>query len=146
MELTLKHIAFQKPFRAVPVYCTVSQAVKVMNKYNLNAIGVAAGDQLVGIFTKTDLVRKVIARDLDPDKLSIIGVATRKMIIGRSTHSYRRYLKKVQQNKIQYIVVVENRRVIGILSASDILAVAKRQKEAQLRYVHLLKEALENVN
>src|SRR5437762_173430 len=59
---------------------TVREAVQVMVRARVGAIAVKERSALVGIFTERDLMRRVVAENLDPDVTPIRDVMTTNIV------------------------------------------------------------------
>jgi CBS domain-containing protein len=121
---------FSQPIRDVmekeklltaPPQTAVSKAARQMAKRNVGAVLVMEKGHLVGIFTERDAVFRVIARGLDPLTTPLIDVmtATPKTVAADKSFGYALLL--MHENGFRHLPVIENGKLIGIVSARHAL-------------------------
>jgi CBS domain-containing protein len=106
-------------FLTAPPDTTVSDAAREMAKRDAGAVLVVRGEDLVGIFTERDVVFRVIAKDLDPATTRLESVMTpspRTLDPGRT---YGHALLLMQENGFRRVPVVENGRLLGVVSSRN---------------------------
>ncbi len=101
---------------------TVLEAVKKMDAIGVGAIPVVDSDgNLVGIFTERDLVRRVVAKGLDPAKVRIEEVMTPNPFTIGPDDPVEEAIRIMSKVKARHLPVVdETGRLIGIISITDI--------------------------
>ncbi len=81
-------------------------------------------DQVIGILTEQDLVRKVMALNIDPNETLVAQVVPKKIITITPERDLYEALVLMQKNKIKHLPVVnEDGGLEGIISFKDIIRV-----------------------
>jgi CBS domain-containing protein len=106
---------------SVPVTVTVSEAVQEMNRRKIGSVLVMEGGVLVGIFTERDVLMRVVAADRDPKTTPVAHVMTRSPITIHSSMTIEEVMDLHSGKHFRHLPVVENGRVIGMISVRDIL-------------------------
>ena len=120
---------------SVPVTVTVSEAVQEMNRRKIGSVLVMEGGVLVGIFTERDVLMRVVAADRDPKATPVAHVMTRSPVTIPSSMTIEEVMDMHSGKHFRHLPVVENGRVIGMISVRDILrwlAEANSKKADQL--------------
>ena len=120
---------------SVPVTVTVSEAVQEMNRRKIGSVLVMEGGVLVGIFTERDVLMRVVAADRDPKTTPVAHVMTRSPVTIHSSMTIEEVMDLHSGKHFRHLPVVENGRVIGMISVRDILrwlAEANSKKADQL--------------
>ncbi|MBD3170696.1 MAG: CBS domain-containing protein [candidate division Zixibacteria bacterium] len=113
---------------------TVKDAVSIMAEKNIGAICVLDGDHLVGMFTERDLMRRVVNTErLNAANTKIEDVMTKDLIIAESDETVKSALAKMKKYKIRHMPVVENKKLIGIVSMRDLLLHDLSVKEEEIK-------------
>lgn len=118
-NLPIRNVMEPKKFITAAPGTTVSQAARLMATRNTGAILVVEDNQLSGILTERDMVFRVIATELDPQTTSVKAVMTANPKTLGPTESYGHALVIMQENGFRHLPVVENGRVIGIISSRN---------------------------
>ena len=106
---------------SVPVTVTVSEAVQEMNRRKIGSVLVMEGGVLVGIFTERDVLMRVVAADRDPKSTPVAHVMTRSPVTIHSSMTIEEVMDLHSGKHFRHLPVVENGRVIGMISVRDIL-------------------------
>lgn len=101
---------------------TVRDAVKLMASRRIGAVMIGEGQTLLGIFTERDLMTKVVAPGRDPDKVRLNEVMTGKPDTIKPEETAGDALQRMQKGGYRHLPVVENGRLIGMVSVRDIYA------------------------
>ena len=120
---------------SVPVTVTVSEAVQEMNRRKIGSVLVMESGVLVGIFTERDVLMRVVAADRDPKTTPVAHVMTRSPVTIPSSMTIEEVMDLHSGKHFRHLPVVENGRVIGMISVRDILrwlAEANSKKADQL--------------
>lgn len=118
-NLPIRSVMEPKKFITAAPGTTVSQAARLMATRNTGAILVVEDNQLSGILTERDMVFRVIATGLDPQATPVKAVMTANPKTLGPTESYGHALVIMQENGFRHLPVVENGRVIGIISSRN---------------------------
>ena len=112
-----------------------------MAQKNVGAILVVEDGQLVGIFTERDIAFRVVARNLDADGTLVADVMTRSLHTIEADEPFGCALLLMHDKKVRHLPVLENGRLVGIVSARNALDPDLEESvfEAQRRE-HLLRE------
>lgn len=100
---------------------TVSDASRMMATSRINAVLVIEGEQLLGIFTSGDAVRRVLAKGLDASSTRVADVMTAPVRTVHPEWTFGRALKIMHEHDLRQVPVVEGGKPIGILCARDAL-------------------------
>ena len=100
---------------------TVRDAANGMATRNVNSVLVTDGERLTGIFTGTDLIRKVVAAGLDPNLTPLSDVMTRDPESISPDQNALSALHRMQNGRFRHLPVVEDGKLVGILSRRDFL-------------------------
>ncbi len=102
----------------------VKDVVRVMGEKRIGSVLVSKGDEIYGIFTERDLVSKVL---LEGDLNDEVGKYTSTPLITVSPdYDLKEATRIMSDMKIKRLVVVEDGKIVGILTASDVVrAIAK---------------------
>jgi CBS domain-containing protein len=120
-ERTVKEIIEgQEPVTA-PATTTVHEAARLMREHNIGALLVVEGEKLVGIFTERDGLFRVLAEGLDVRTTQLARVMTADPQTIPPSSGFTTALQMMHEGKYRHIPVVENERVIGIVSVRDAL-------------------------
>ncbi len=106
---------------------TVYRAAIVMSDNNIGSlIVVDNGGNLLGIITERDIVRKVVARALDPREVTVGEVMTRNPYYVTSDDSIVRAAELMGEHGIGHLPVLdpETLKVVGMISKRDIVRIA----------------------
>lgn len=98
-------------------------AVDIAKKMNANKIGgvvVVKGDDIVGIITWKDIVTRVVMKGLDPKTCKVDQIMTQPVMACTPTTPIGDIVKILNQNKIDRLPVVNNGKLVGIITAHDI--------------------------
>ncbi len=122
MHTPLRTLLLQKSGKthSVTPDATVSAAVDVMNAANVGSVLVMEGTRLVGIFTERDVLRRVVGNRMAPEKTLISQVMTDQPALMRPTSTVADAMAVVSEKRVRHLPVVEDGRVLGVISAGDL--------------------------
>ncbi|HXN06548.1 MAG TPA: CBS domain-containing protein [Nitrospiria bacterium] len=99
---------------------TVREAVQVMTEKTLGSLLVRKGHEIIGILEESDVLKKVLAKDLNPYIATVESVMSIPFIIdGEKSDNDASDI--MSRNKIRHLVVSDGSAIIGILSMQDLL-------------------------
>jgi CBS domain-containing protein len=105
----------------LPETATVREAAQHMTRRNVRSVLVAHRGKLIGIFTGTDVIKKVVATGLDPNKTSLSEVMTRDPDSVAPHHHAIDALRRMQERRYRHLPIVDDGKLVGILSRRDFL-------------------------
>jgi CBS domain-containing protein len=100
---------------------SVREAARLMAKRGVGAVMVVERGNLVGIFTERDLVLRVVAQDRDVRATRLAEVMTPSPQTVDPGKSFGYALLMMQENGFRHVPVVEDGRVIGMVSVRSAL-------------------------
>jgi CBS domain-containing protein len=98
---------------------TVRDAAIGMAAHHGSAVLVCQDDTLVGIFTERDLVARVVALDRDLDT-QLVEVMTANPDVIDGAAPIQAAIRQMAEQGYRHLPVVEDDRIMGILSAQDL--------------------------
>ena len=109
----------QNPLTLTPE-TTVQQACQAMRERRVGAVLVTSpGQRILGIFTGRDAVARVLAEGLDPAKTTLAKVMTPEPHCLPPAKIAIDALRMMEDCGCRHIPVVENQKVVGIVSRGD---------------------------
>ena len=109
------------PVISVPENATVQEAAQVMADKGISAIFVQGNEDYAGIFTATDLVKRVVAKGLDPKTTSAVSVASSPILTIDMFLTPEEANEKMLRHKVKRIGVTQGKKIVGIISRKDIV-------------------------
>ncbi len=92
--------------------------------YDVGSVIVTDKKQPVGIVTERDIVRKIISMNLKPEDISIKELMTTPLITIPATEDVTDTMHKMVKMEIRRLPVVENAKLVGIVTDTDLLAIS----------------------
>ena len=99
---------------------TIKEAARLMNKHEIGCLIAVEKGKISGILTERDLLNRVVAEAKDASKLRVRDVMTSPLIIVEPTMDLDEAVRLMFQMKIKKLPVIENKRLVGLLSLTDI--------------------------
>ena len=122
---TLESIA-ATPAISVAPSTSAAQAIDLMLKNGVSSVVIGSTEQLLGIFTERDVLRRVATASFDKDKTKIDQVMTAPVIAMPRTTLVGDALSEMYRRDIRNLPVVgENGALCGIVSMPDVLKYAR---------------------
>jgi CBS domain-containing protein len=127
-------------------FVTVEQTVRAVARYmtdrRVGAVCVLDGTRLVGVLSERDIMARVVARNLDPDKLTAAEAMTRELVVADATDSHEDGLRKMKQAGCRHLPVVKDGKLVGMVAQRDLLQIDLTAKDEEIRwlnaYIHLI--------
>ena len=135
----VRSVMEKKKLLTAPPDTTVSAAAKLMAKKNVGAIMVVENEHLVGIFTERDALVRVMAQDRDAKATLLADVMTTTPQTVDPSKTFGSALLMMYENGFRHVPVVEEGKVIGIVSSRNALDpdleefVAEAQRRKHIR-------------
>jgi len=99
---------------------TVTEAAREMADRNLGSVIVTAAGEVIGLFTERDLVKRVLAVDLDPSKTTLGKVCSRQLISITADASCREAVLKMHANGFRRLLVYRGSHLVGLVKMQDL--------------------------
>ncbi|HMB46621.1 MAG TPA: CBS domain-containing protein [Candidatus Methanoperedens sp.] len=108
----------------VDIKSDVRQLAVKMLTFKVGSVIVTDNKQPVGIVTERDIVKKIVSKNLRPDEISIKELMTTPLISISSSEDVSETMHKMVKMEIRRLPVVENGKLVGIITDTDLLAVS----------------------
>lgn len=99
---------------------SVMKAIDEMEVLETGALGVECDRRFVGIFTRSDFMKKVLQYNLNPRTTSLFEVMTFNPVVISPHETLQSAYKKMRKYRIRHLPVLENGVFRGILTDEDI--------------------------
>jgi len=99
---------------------TVKEAAEVMNKFEIGCLIAVRKGKAVGIITERDLLKRVVAEAKDVNKTRVKDVMSSPLVVVEPGMDLEEAVKLMFQMKIKKLPVVEEKRLVGLVSLTDI--------------------------
>ncbi len=100
---------------------TVFKAIELMADKNVGALLVMKGEKLVGIISERDYTRKVFLRGKSSKETRVDEIMTKDPTVTHPHEGVDKCLGLMTDKHIRHLPVVENDKVIGIISIGDLV-------------------------
>ncbi len=102
---------------------TVQDAVKFFCEHNISATIVSNNEgNIIGIISEKDIIRKVLYKNMDPQKTLIKDIMNTRLIFVDENEDIKIAKMLMFMNGVRHLIMVdENKHVIGLLSMRDLI-------------------------
>lgn len=111
----------QQQVWALPPGASVFEAIEMMANQHVGSVLVVDGDALVGILTERDYARKVFLQGRSSRDTLVSDIMSSPVIFVSPQHTVDDCLAIITRKEIRFLPVIENNRVLGVVSAGDLL-------------------------
>jgi CBS domain-containing protein len=118
---------------SIPSEATVYAALERMAEHDVGVLVVLDGGKPAGIFSERDLARKVELRGRTARATAVREVMTPEVLYVTPEHTLDRCLVLMKKDRVRHLAVAENGKVVGVVSARDILVDAVAADERHIR-------------
>ncbi len=102
---------------------TVQDCAQVMLNNHVGSLIIAEGEKLTGIITEQDIVRKVVAKKMDPASTKVSQVMVTEIISAEPDMDIYDALVIMRDNNIRHLPVLHKKKLVGYLTIKDILKI-----------------------
>ena len=106
---------------SIPPDFSVYRAIEIMADRHIGALLVIVDDKLVGIVSERDYARKVVLKGRSSKDTRVEEIMTSSVVCVEPQHAVDECMRIMTDNRIRHLPVVENQKVIGIVSIGDLV-------------------------
>lgn len=106
---------------------SIKDTVNYMASKGVGLVPVMNDEKLVGVFSERDLVKRVIAKDKDLNSTFVDDVMSTSLVIAKIDESNESVLAKMKEAKTRHILIIDNEKLVGVLSLRDLLEIDLNQ-------------------
>ena len=117
---------------AIASDASVVEAARRLSSEDVGSLPVVDGDKLVGMITDRDIVLHVVAKDLDPHKVTISDVCSENPVVAAPDESLDDALQRMASEQLRRLPVVTDGRLVGILAQADIARAVRPESTGRL--------------
>ena len=108
---------------------TVYDALKLMAEKNIGAVLVMETGKVVGILSERDYARKIILLGRTSADTTAKEIMTSRVMCVRPQETAEQCMALMTEKKIRHLPVLEDDRLVGIISIGDVVKATIAQKE-----------------
>jgi len=117
---------------------TIETASTLLATNHIGAMPVRDADgRIVGMFSERDIVRAFSQRGLEVGRLRVADLMATKLIVCTPEDTMVTARKLMKANRIRHLLVMDDDRLAGLLSISDVLEVILRDTDMEM---HVLRD------
>lgn len=106
--------------RVVTPYTSITDAVRLMNRYNIGSLLVMDEGVLLGILTERDILFRVIGQHLEPDATLVSQVMTRGLVTVTPHTTLQAAMRLVTDQRVRHLPVLDDDQLVAIVSSGDL--------------------------
>ena len=132
---TVRKLVDEKPgtkLHTIPSDATVLAALQIMEEANTGAVLVSEDEKIVGIFTERDYAREGEVKGKFAKDTIVRDVMTSQMVMIRPETTLQECAELMRQYRVRHLPVLENERVIGIVSIRGLAEALLQQKQGTI--------------
>ena len=121
----------------VDISANVFEAVSKIIEYEVGCVLVLKGEDIAGVVTKGDVLRKAVMLGLDPAATSIERVMSYNVVTISKDATLEEASRLMSLKKVSKLPVLEDGKLVGIITSTDII----RSEPMMVGYLHELIKA-----
>lgn len=111
---------------------SVEEAAKMMKKGDFGSLPIEQNDKMIGMITDRDITIRVVAEGLDPKDTKVIDCMSEGISYCYEDEDVEAIAKKMATLQVRRLPVINrNKRLVGIVSLTDMARNAKNDKLTQ---------------
>ena len=114
---------------------TVANVVRRMAEIRVGAILVLEGEQLRGVFSERDLMKRVVLAKLDPELTPVKDVMSTDIATIDETASLEEAMEAMHAHNCRHLPVTRGARVVAFLSMRDLMHHELARKTEELDHM-----------
>jgi len=107
----------------------VMTALKLMDEKNIGALVVARAGSVLGILSERDYARKLVLKGRSSSDATVQDLMTSSVITVTPEQSMDQCMDLMTSKRIRHLPVVENDKLIGLISIGDVVKAVISEKE-----------------
>ena len=113
---------------------TVKDAATMMADANVGCVVITRGNAPIGILTERDFVKRIISQEMDLTT-PLVDVMSFPLISVDCNDTVWEAAEIMQKNKIHKVPVEDQGKLVGIITATDIVKICSMGSDSQMRHV-----------
>ena len=130
-ELMVRDVMTASPV-ALESDARVVDAARAMLSEDVGSLPVVSDGALVGMVTDRDLDVKVVAKDLDANKVLVSECCTEDPVVATPEEPLDAALRRMAEAQVRRLPVVEDERLVGIVAQADVARAARPEATGEL--------------
>jgi CBS domain-containing protein len=129
---TVAQVLQDKPQHAIHTIApdeTVLKAISLMADKGIGALVVTYEDKVVGILSERDYTRKIALMERTSFNTTVNEIMTAKVLTITRTATVEDCLELMTDKHLRHLPVVENERLIGLISIGDLVKAAMEDQK-----------------
>jgi len=115
---------------------SVMEAIHRMNQHKIGALVVMDDEQIVGMFTERDVLRRVVGDSRRPDEILVGEVMTAEVACCPASADLDEVSSIMKNRRIRHLPVCDDHgRLLGLISIGDVNAQHATHQEATIHYL-----------
>lgn len=119
MVLLVKDIMV-KPVLAIDINKNAKTAGEMMRKSRRDALIVTKNRRPVGIITDSDMIKKIVAKNIKPSSVKVKRLMSRPLVTIKPEENVVDAVRKMKKSNIKRLPVVSEGKLVALISLSDI--------------------------
>ena len=136
--LQVKHLLADKGNRIYSVAPDepVLAAIRTMADHTIGALLVMRGETLVGVISERDYARKVILKGRASAQTPVNEIMSSPPVTVTPEHDVMECMRLCTDSRIRHLPVVDNGRVVGVVSIGDLVKAVIDEQSVQIEQLH----------
>ena len=121
--------------RKIDAGASALEAVKEMIGANIGSLVVIEGDEVAGIVTERDYLRRVAHEGPTDDSVTVRDIMSAPLIVVSPETEIDECMAVMTDRRIRHLPVVDDGDVVGIVSIGDVVKFKSKQQSFEIRYL-----------
>ncbi len=114
---------------------TVFEAIQTMVDRNCGALLVMEGDEIAGIITERDYLRRVALEGRTSRETTVRDIMSTPVVYIESSDGIEAAMALMTDRRIRHLPVVDGGALVGLVSIGDLVRYQSREKTFQIKYL-----------
>ncbi|MBI5042535.1 MAG: CBS domain-containing protein [Nitrospirae bacterium] len=100
---------------------TAKEAARIMKTKKVGCLLIEKNKEAIGIITETDMVRRLVAEERDPNATQIKTIMSTPLLTIDAEKSIIDANDMMDKNRVRHLAVTEEGKIVGVISCRDVM-------------------------